>query len=280
MAKNAGTNKSNWYLKWWFWASIIVIFPMVIQVVYLVLNNFFLTSTKFSYSGSLWPSGDALGFSGSIIGGFITMIALVITIKDQNEKSKKAREMERRKKRIDKLDAEMNVLLSVMNPNLIFKVTMDFSPTNSYKIDSIMLDMKTMSQKIHHFMYDDERQVGKDFIRAIDFTIGSIESVADKLGKQYRLLKEREPLPILRKLRDAKAQNQEFDDENDDVERSIRELQNINPERISETLFPLRRELVRILEEDYLPLFKIKREFIDCLSYMSENSVYSKELIP
>ena len=48
-------------------------------------------------------------------------------------------------------------------------------------------------------MYDDERQVGKDFIRAIDFTIGSIESVADKLGKQYRLLKEREPLPILRK---------------------------------------------------------------------------------
>ncbi|MBP9625836.1 MAG: hypothetical protein KBE01_01080 [Synergistaceae bacterium] len=89
MAKNAGTNKSNWYLKWWFWASIIVIFPMVIQVVYLVLNNFFLTSTKFSYSGSLWPFGDALSFSGSIIGGFITMIALVITIKDQNEKSRK-----------------------------------------------------------------------------------------------------------------------------------------------------------------------------------------------
>ena len=280
MDKNAGTKKSNWYLKWWFWASIIVIFPMVIQVVYLVLNNFFLTSTKFSYSGSLWPSGDALGFSGSIIGGFITMIALVITIKDQNEKSRKAREMERRKKRIDKLDAEMNVLLSVMNPNLIFKVTMDFSPANSYEIDSIMLDMKTMSQKIHYFMYHDELQMGKDFMRAIIFTIGSIDSVADKLGKQYRLLKEREPLPILRKLRDAKAQNQEFDDGYENVERSIRELQDINPERISETLFPLRRELVRILEEDYLPLFKMKREFIDCLSNMSENSVYCEEIIP
>ena len=69
--------------------------------------------------------------------------------------------MERRKKRIDKLDAEMDVLLSVMNPNLIFKVTMDFSPANADKIHSIMLDMKTMSQKIHYFMYHDELQISR-----------------------------------------------------------------------------------------------------------------------
>ena len=77
MDKNAGTKKGNWYLKWWIWASIIVVFPMVIQMVYWVLNNVCLTSTKVPYSGSLWPSGDVLGFSGSIIGGFVTMIALV-----------------------------------------------------------------------------------------------------------------------------------------------------------------------------------------------------------
>lgn len=79
--------KKPWYKKWWVYTLAFIVAFIILPF---FINLAFKSTSSLDFLVAQWNAGDALTFYGTVVGAFVTVIALITTIVFTNEQNRKS----------------------------------------------------------------------------------------------------------------------------------------------------------------------------------------------
>ena len=239
--------------------TLLVLFLTV--VVPVIINECY--KLGFGYS-TIWSGSDVLNYYGSILGSVIAVIALVITIVFTRRQIQRESYLKTEKEKWDRIENIIANILDEMNPIRMSMKTIHIGfsdPVQAIQeFQKYQLNCKTASDQLSAYLNVKDYQKVKTLIDSIIKASGEFDQISQSQIDQYSNLKDLES----RKIAKETIKNEEkyvgsfTEQELDRCKKIIAKSDNINYSDIEAELFKLADSVVKLYENTYIPLLKLK----------------------
>ena len=212
---------------------------------------------------TVWDGSDLLGYYGSILGAFIAVITLFITIRFTKKQLQRENFLKTESEKWERLKSVFLQTLNNINPMRILKDVMDNGFTDPSKAINILqkyqMDCKTANDLLNAHLNMADYPKFKDLINAIVDVAEGFVSISQQQINQYsdfRILKHKDSALEMLKMENARPGSFSKKDIafNEEI---IEKSKNISYENINQQIEQLNSEFVKVYEEKYRLLLQL-----------------------
>lgn len=227
---------------------------------------------------TLWEAKDVLSYYGAILGSFVTIAGLVITIRFTMRQIQRDSYLKKENEKWEKTEKVVSDILNEINPMPMLAQIIDMGFTNPYRailsLQKYQISCRTTTDQLISYINTVDYPKVKELVDRIADVADKFFQVSQKEVDQYRKRQDLQRGEIATKLISMEEQYPGSISAEELAKHylTVQTTYDIHSEDIEKAIQHLNEEVIRIYETDYRELLQLKGATFEIISMQTQKN--------
>ncbi len=220
---------------------------------------------------TLWGAADVLAYYGILLGAFLTVLSLIITIHFTKKQIQRESYLNRENEKWRRIETTFSDILLEMNPITVLDRLMDNTLADSSEQINILqkyrMKCRTVTDRLCGCLSIIDYPKVAELIKSIQSVSKQYDELSEKLIEQYTCLRNLSLRECALKMLELVANDPTIITPEELLKhpQTVKETEGIQAESVYKTIQELNTEWIEKYEKDYLGLLKQKGATFECI---------------